>query len=230
MPSNFNSREYLDKDLNKFLENEKFNTYFNYLIQENEKYNLTGITDIDEVYYKHFYDSIYISKVINLENKSILDVGSGAGFPSLPLRIINESIKVTIIDSLTKRITFLNELCKILDLNDVSVINGRAEEIEKKHFFDIVTARAVARLNILAELTIPHVKKGGYMIAMKSVNFETELKEAEKAILKLGGIVEAVKKYQISKNEYHVLILIKKIKDTPDEYPRSFSRIKRSPL
>ncbi len=230
MSENFKVREYLDPKLNDFLKNEKFLRYFEFLASENTKYNLTRITEIDEVYYKHFYDSLYLSKVIDVEHKSILDVGSGAGFPSIPLKIIYPSLKPTIIDSLNKRIDFLKELVKRLELENVRFIHGRAEEQDKIKKYDIVTARAVARLNILAEISLPYVKIGGYFIAFKSMNYEEELKEAKAAITKLGGKVNDIISYPVSIDENHVLIIIEKIKATPDIYPRHFSKIKKSPL
>ncbi len=230
MGEKFELREYLDQEINSFLQNEKFYKYYEFLISENKKYNLTRITEINDVYYKHFYDSLYINKVVDLKNKSILDVGAGAGFPSVPLSIINKDIEITIIDSLRKRINFLKGLIEILAVDNITLINGRAEELEKKHLYDVVTARAVAKLNILAEITIPYVKKGGFFIAMKSLNFEDELKEASEAIKKLGGKIIETITYSISEDEKHTLIIIKKIEDTPSIYPRHFSKIKKSPL
>jgi 16S rRNA (guanine527-N7)-methyltransferase len=230
MIEKFKSREYLDEKLNKLLENEKFLEYYKFLVSENNKYNLTRITEIDEVFYKHFYDSIFLYDVIETKNKTILDVGSGAGFPSIPLKIIEPTIKPSIIDALNKRIEFLKHLIDKLDLHDVKLIHGRAEELSKSYKYDIVTARAVSKLNILAELTLPFVKLGGYFIAFKSVNYQEELNEAGKGIEKLGGVIDRVVKYPISREEEHVLIIIKKIKNTPEMYPRHFGKIKKSPL
>ncbi len=230
MAEKFEIRNQLDKDLIELLKDEKFYQYYQFLISENKKYNLTRITDVNDVYYKHFYDSIYLSKLINLDNQEILDVGSGAGFPSIPLRIINPKIQITIIDSLNKRIHFLEELIGILKISNVKLIHGRAEELAKKQFYDIVVARAVAKLNILAEITLPYVKTGGFFVAMKSVNFENELSEANSAIAKLGGKVISADKYKIDENEEHVLIIIKKISPTPSMFPRQFGKIKKSPL
>ena len=149
----------------------KFEAYFKKLVEVNEVMNLTSITDHDGVYNKHFLDSLSIAKAIDLnKEQTLLDVGSGAGFPSIPLAIVSNKISVTIIDALNKRISFLNDLAKELELDNVKALHIRAEEYakEKRNSFDIVTARAVARLNILSELCLPLVKVGGYFIAMKS--------------------------------------------------------------
>jgi len=223
-------RRDLDNSINELLKNNKFNIYYEYLIAENEHTNLTRIVDENEVYYKHFYDSIILSKYIDLKNKKFLDVGAGAGFPSIPLKIIEDSLNITIVDSLNKRIKFLTRLTDELDLNHIILVHGRAEEMAKKHHFDIVTSRAVARLNILAELTIPFVKIGGYFIAYKSINYKEELDEAANSIKVLGGEIERVEHYNISKDEVRVLIFIKKVKATQKGYPRQFGKIKKQPL
>ena len=226
----FNKRDYLYEDLNKQLEDSRFFQYYEELIKINKITNLTRITDIDSVYYKHFYDSIVLIKYLNLKNMSLLDVGSGAGFPSLPLKIVENSLKVTIVDSLNKRIKFLDSLTQILNLKNIKLIHGRAEEMDLKNYFDIVTSRAVAKLNILIELTLPFVKVGGYFIAYKSINYQEELNEAINGINTLGGSIEKVIEYEISKEEKRVLIFIKKIKKTDYRYPRIFGKIKKSPL
>ncbi len=226
----FNVRENLDKDMNQLLKNPKFNTYYEYLMEVNKITNLTRITEEDSVYYKHFYDSIILSKYIDIKNKKFLDVGAGAGFPSIPLKIIEDSLKVTIVDSLNKRINFLNDLMIKLDLSNVTLIHSRVEELKSKESYDIVTARAVAKLNILAEITIPYVKVGGYFIAFKSVNYKEELNEALPGIAKLGGKVDKVVEYEINDDEKRVFILIKKIKKTDSIYPRHFGKIKKAPL
>lgn len=208
----------------------QFETYYEYLINQNEIMNLTAITDKEEVYLKHFFDSLWLTKVGSFDNATLLDVGSGAGFPSLPLKIINPSMKVTIVDALQKRIDFLNRLSDKLSIDDNKLIHGRIEEFIKKNYFDFVTARAVARLNILTELCLPFVKVGGKFIAMKSINYEEELHEAKNAIEKLGGVIEEVIEYPLEEGLNHVLIVIKKVRNTTDFYPRSFSLIKKKPL
>lgn len=226
----FEKRIYLDSNLNTLLENPKFNIYYEYLIKENQHTNLTRITEINDVYYKHFYDSIVLSKYVDLKDKTFLDVGAGAGFPSVPLKIIEDSLNLTIVDSLNKRIKFLFNLTKELDINCCNLIHGRAEELGKREHFDFVTSRAVARLNILLELTLPYVKIGGYFVAYKSIKYNEELSEAMNAIKTLGGVLEKVEEYKISKTEKRVLIFIKKIKKTNNLYPRLFGKIKKNPL
>jgi 16S rRNA (guanine527-N7)-methyltransferase len=152
---------------------EQFDIYFKFLVEYNEVVNLTAITDEEEVYIKHFYDSILLSKVIDLNSiKSLCDVGAGAGFPSIPLKILYPELNVTIVDGLDKRIKFLTLLCQKLDIKGVNLVHGRAEDYAKTHreSFDIVTARAVARFNILNELCIPLVKVGGHFISLKGKN------------------------------------------------------------
>ena len=226
----FNKRDYLDSDLNTLLDNPKFAAYYEYLIKENLHTNLTRITELNDVYYKHFYDSIILSKYVELKKSSILDVGAGAGFPSIPLKIIEDTLDLTIVDSLNKRIKFLTELTEKLELKNCNLIHGRAEELSKDKKYDLVTSRAVARLNILAELTIPYLKKGGYFIAYKSINYQEELEEAMSAIEELGAKFDSIKEYAISDSETRVLIFIKKIKETKNIYPRSFGKIKKQPL
>ncbi len=220
----------IDILLKNRLDDIKFKLYYDYLIERNQHINLTNITSFEDVYEKHFYDSVFISTVIDLQDKTLLDIGAGAGFPSIPNRIIENSLKVTIVDGLSKRINFLKELCEILDISNVSLIHGRAEELSKKEAFDIVTARAVAKLNVLSEIALPFVKKNGYFAAFKSINFESELQEANRAISILGGEVEKVFLYKINEEIIHSLILIKKIKSTPNIYPRAFAKIKKTPL
>ncbi len=212
----------------------KFEAYFKKLVEVNEVMNLTSITDHDGVYNKHFLDSLSIAKAIDLnKEQTLLDVGSGAGFPSIPLAIVSNKISVTIIDALNKRISFLNDLAKELELDNVKALHIRAEEYakEKRNSFDIVTARAVARLNILSELCLPLVKVGGYFIAMKSQDYKDELKEALNGIQILGGSVEATIPFELPDDQgFRTLIIIKKVKETNKKYPRAFARIKEKPL
>ena len=211
----------------------KFDLYYNKLIEVNSYMNLTAITEKNDVYNKHFLDSLYVSKALDTTKKiTLLDVGSGAGFPSIPLAIVNNNIDVCIIDALNKRINFLNDLVKYLGLNNVLAYHKRAEEFakEKRESFDYVTARAVARLNVLSELCLPLVKVGGYFIAMKS-NGDEELEEANNAIKKLGGSVEDILEFNLPDMAgKRQLILIKKISNTPSKYPREFKKIKEKPL
>lgn len=208
----------------------QFSTYFDYLVNQNQVMNLTAITEMNEVYTKHFFDSLWLTKVGTFEQKTLLDVGSGAGFPSIPLKIICPSLQVTIIDALQKRIDFLSRLSSQIEITDNKLIHGRVEEFIMKNYFDYVTARAVARLNILTELCLPFVKVGGKFIAMKSINYEEELKEAENAIDKLGGKIETVIEYELENDLKRVLIVINKVRNTTDYYPRAFGLIKKKPL
>lgn len=226
----FKIRKKLDNELLNLLKNEKFNIYYNYLVKQNKLMNLTTITELDEVYYKHFYDSIYITKLINFSNKNVLDIGAGAGFPSIPIKIINNDFSLTIVDGLKKRIDFLSRLSEKLSLNRIKLIHGRAEEIEKFDCFDIILARAVAKLDILLELALPTLKVNGLFIAYKSINYHSELKEANKALNILGGEIYNIVEYNIDNNLKHVFIIIKKTKSTPKKYPRKYAKIKKSPL
>lgn len=206
----------------------QFDIYYRRLIEWNNKINLTAITEENEVYIKHFYDSIFLSQATTFKSKNILDVGAGAGFPSIPLKIIYPNLDVTIIDALKKRIDFLSILTKDLDLS-VTLIHGRAEEHDKKNTYDIVTARAVANLRMLSELCIPFVKKNGYFIAMKGQNYQLELEESKKALLILKAKLESKISYQVDEQN-HVILKFKKIAETPNKYPRRFSNIKSKPL
>ena len=209
----------------------KFSKYRELLLKWNEKFNLTAITDEDEIEEKHFVDSLYLDKFISLENKTLLDVGSGAGFPGLPLAIAHPSLKVTLLESNGKKVTFLKEVIKELELKNAEVIQARAEELNKREQFDIVTARAVKELNILLELCFYMVKVGGSFIAYKSSNIDAEIKNATHAFKALE-----ISKY--TKHEYNlpkcldnrVLLVILKEKVTKKKYPRHYSLISKSPL
>ena len=221
------------KELNielTFEQQELFRKYYEFLIQENKKYNLTAITDEEEVYYKHFYDSLTLIKT-NLikEGVSLCDIGSGAGFPGIPLKIIYPNLKLTIVESQTKKTEFLKKLVNFLELDNVEIINKRAEEYAHTKYFDVVTARAVADLSILNELCLPLVKKGGYFIAMKG-NYDEELKRTLNGINILGGKLIEVLSFELPKDMgKRNLIIIKKEKMVQG-YPRAFSQIKKKPL
>lgn len=219
-----------NQELLGLLNNPKFSIYYEDLIAKNQVMNLTNITEKKEVYDKHFYDSIILSHMFHLKNKSLLDIGAGAGFPSLPLKIVEPNLMVTIIDGLNKRINFLQELTKKLAILDITLIHGRAEEMDKNILYDFVTARAVAKLNILVELALPFIKLNGYFIAYKSINYHEELEEAQTGIIKLGGKLNNIYIYDVNEEIKHALIVIKKVKVTPSIYPRSYGKIKKSPL
>lgn len=207
--------------------------YYKFLVEKNKVMNLTGITDYDGVYYKHFYDSLSLNQSIDLKTVStMLDIGSGAGFPGIVIKIFYPHIKLTIVDSLGKRITFLKELAEYLGLTGIDFVCDRAENYikQRRNYYDLVTARAVAPIDILDELAIPFVKVGGYLIAMKASNFKEELSRAEKGIEILGGKVTDIISFNLPNDlgERH-LLKIKKVTEN-NRYPRSFKDIKNKPL
>lgn len=207
------------------LQLQQLERYYELLIEYNKVMNLTGITLKEDVYLKHFYDSLTITKVIDLNNYSTLcDVGTGAGFPGLVIKIIYPHLKVTLLDSLNKRLNFLNIVIKELNLKDITTIHTRVEEYNKK--FDITVARAVAPLNILLEYCIPITKVNGYFIAMKGKN-----EEAPNALLKLNSEIIETNSFLLPvENSNRTIIKIKKIKGTDKKYPRKYSEIKKNPL
>ncbi len=211
----------------------KLERYFSFLVEFNSHTNLTSITEHDEVYIKHFLDSMLLNVSYDLSNKTLCDVGAGAGFPSVPNAIINKDVKVDIVDSLNKRINFLNELVSLIELDNVKAYHARAEEwaLSKRESYDVVSARAVARLNVLVELCMPLVKVGGVFIAMKSLEASEELKEAKKAIETLGGEVIDIKHYDLPFNfGQRDIIIIRKVSKCPNKYPRAFAKIKQNPI
>ncbi|MCW1815448.1 16S rRNA (guanine(527)-N(7))-methyltransferase RsmG [Streptococcus agalactiae] len=214
----------------------QFETYFRLLVEWNEKINLTAITDKEEVYLKHFYDSIapILQGYIDNSSLSILDIGAGAGFPSIPMKILYPEIDITIIDSLNKRINFLNILANELELSGVHFFHGRAEDFgQDKVFrakFDIVTARAVARMQVLAELTIPFLKVNGRLIALKAAAAEEELISAEKALKTLFSQVTVNKNYKLPNGDDRNITIVSKKKETPNKYPRKAGTPNKKPL
>lgn len=214
----------------------QFAKYFELLIDWNEKINLTAITLESEVYLKHFYDSVVPVKYGLIPNKavSLLDIGAGAGFPSLPLKILYPELKVTIIDSLNKRINFLSTLIETLGLENVQLLHGRAEDFGQnpkyRAQFDFVTARAVARLNVLSELTLPFLKKNGELLAYKASKFGEEVSEAKPAVTLLGGKLERSIDYKLPDNSERHIAVIKKVLKTPGRFPRKAGTPNRNPL
>ncbi|MGD6782365.1 16S rRNA (guanine(527)-N(7))-methyltransferase RsmG [Sutcliffiella horikoshii] len=214
----------------------QFDTYYKLLVEWNEKMNLTAITDEEEVYLKHFYDSTTASFYVDLNQElSLCDVGAGAGFPSIPLKICFPNLKVTIVDSLNKRITFLQNLANELGLKNVHFVHDRAETFGKnadyREKFDLVTARAVARLSVLSELCLPLVKEGGMFVPMKAAAASDELEKGKKALQILGGKLEKVHSFSLplEESERNILI-INKIKSTPKKYPRKPGTPNKQPL
>ena len=203
------------------------------LLERNKVMNLTAITDPCDVAALHLLDCAYLLTAADFRGKSVVDVGTGAGFPGMPLRILEPNFDLTLLDSLGKRVDFLRETADAMGLRRVRCVHARAEEFVRKHReqFDIATSRAVAQLNVLCELTLPLVKVGGVFLAMKSVESDPELQEARSAIAQLGGAVEDVTDYTIPGTEVtHRVVRIRKERPTPAGFPRAFARIKKAPL
>ena len=215
---------------------DQFERYFELLIEWNEKINLTAITEKNEVYLKHFYDSIapVLQGLIDNQDHKLLDIGAGAGFPSLPMKIIYPQLDVTIIDSLNKRINFLKLLAEELKLDKVHFYHGRAEDLaQDKAFraqFDLVTARAVARMQVLSELTIPYLKVGGKLLALKASNAPEELEEAKNALNLLFSKVQDNLSYALPNGDPRFITVVEKKKETPNKYPRKAGMPNKRPL
>lgn len=209
----------------------KLEIYADFLVKYNENVNLTAITDGREIFVKHFLDSILLLKYVDIpSNSSIIDVGTGAGFPSVPMKIYRPDLKITLLDSLNKRINFLQQLCEMTQI-DAEFIHGRAEDYGKesqyREKFDFSCARAVANLSVLSEYCIPFVKIGGYFISMKGPN--EIIDESNKAVELLGGKIKSDIQYSLE-NDTRRIIAIEKISQTPTKYPRNSSQIKKKPL
>jgi len=214
----------------------QFERYFELLVEWNEKINLTAITEKEEVYLKHFYDSIapILQGLIENQPIKLLDIGAGAGFPSLPMKILYPQLDVTIIDSLNKRINFLNLLAQELGLENVHFYHGRAEDFaQDKNFraqFDIVTARAVARMQVLSELTIPFLKVGGQLIALKAAAADEELADAKNALNSLFAKPILNENYRLPNGDGRNVTIVDKKKETPNKYPRRAGIPNKKPL
>ena len=211
----------------------QFNKYYELLVEYNKVMNLTGITEYEEVLEKHFYDSLTMANKVNLDNSTLVDIGAGAGFPCIPLKIAFPSLDVTVVDSLAKRMKFLEVVIKELNLENIRCLAMRGEDFAKLHReeFDYVTARAVARLNILNEITIPLVKVGGYFVALKGQDGLIEISECKDAFSKLGAKIEMIDEFNLpSENAKRINIFIKKEKKTNVIYPRDYAKIKKNPL
>jgi 16S rRNA (guanine527-N7)-methyltransferase len=208
----------------------QFEKYCSLLIEWNEKMNLTSITEHDDVFNKHFVDSLIGEEFIK-KDATIIDIGTGAGFPSLPIKIVRKDVNLTLNDCLNKRLIFLNEVIKELNLEKVKTLHSRAEDLPKNVKYDYALSRAVASLNTLSEYCLPFVKVGGYFIAYKSKDIDEELKNSEKAIEILGGKIEEIKEISIPDTDIvRKLVFIKKIKETPQKYPRGKNLPKTKPL
>ncbi len=211
---------------------EQFCVYYDFLLQENQKFNLTAITQPLEVVVKHFIDSVLPQSHIK-PSAHIIDIGTGAGFPGVPLKILRPDLKVTLLDSLQKRIKFLNELINKLKLQDIKAIHARAEDYvkAKREQFDVALSRAVAQIPTLSEYLLPYLKIGGKAIMYKGANAEEEIKMGGYAIKILGGQIEGQEEFQLNEvNSMRTIIFISKISHTPSKYPRGKNQPKISPL
>ena len=207
--------------------------YASLLLEKNRVMNLTAITDPQEVATLHLLDCAALLTMADLRGKRAIDVGTGAGFPGMVLRIMEPDFDLTLLDSLGKRVDFLREVCAALSLQRVDCVHARAEEFAADHRqqYDVAMSRAVANLNVLCELTLPLVKVGGQFLAMKSVSSDEEIQGARGAIGQLGGRIADIQDYTVPETQVrHRLVVIEKVKDTPAIYPRSFARIKKAPL
>lgn len=213
-----------------------FHKYSRLLREWNEVMNLTAITDEDEIILKHFADSASVLSYMDIpKNATAIDIGTGAGFPGLPVKIVRPDIKMTLVDSLNKRVNFLKTVCDEISLENVECIHARAEELsrksDKRESFDYCLSRAVAALNVLAEYCLPFVKVGGYLAALKGPNAYKEIEEGKKAIDVLGGKLVEVKEIEIPYTDLkHTLVVIEKNKSTPSVYPRKGASISKKPI
>lgn len=214
---------------------DQFKKYYELLIEWNSFMNLTSITDKNEVILKHFADSIALFRYLNLSDESLIDVGTGAGFPGIPLKIVCPKLKVTLVDSLNKRVNFLNEVIGCLNLEDIFTVHSRAEDLAHndvyREKFDYCVPRAVANLSTLSELCLPFVKTGGYFIPYKSEKTSEEISAAQNAIAILGGKLDKVEEYYLPNTDMlRTLVFISKKKSSPKKYPRKAGTPTREPI
>lgn len=225
-------KKYLNIELSDF-QISQFDVYYTYLITYNKTTNLTRITDEHEVYYKHFFDSLSLVKTLDFRHiESICDMGSGAGFPSIPLKIVYPHLKITIIDSLNKRIIFLNQLIEKLNISDITPIHDRIEHFALTHqeTFDFVTARALGHLSLISEMGIPMTKVGGHFMGLKAQNYEEEFNSSKHAIKMLGGVLKQIETFDLPYQYGHrVHINIEKIKHVKG-FPRNYAQMIKKPL
>lgn len=211
----------------------RYRRYYDILSEQNKVMNLTAIDGEDEAARLHFLDSAALLTLVEAEGKSLIDVGSGAGFPGMALKIACPSLSLTLLDSLDKRVRFLQSLAGELGFSDVQCLHARAEEAPDalRESFDYAASRAVARLNLLSELCLPFVKVGGFFLAMKGPGAAGEAEEAKRAITTLGGTLRRIAEYPIPGTDTrHSLVLIEKTRPTPRQYPRRWAQIKKNPL
>lgn len=225
------------KNINLELNDEKVKKFYNYmelLLQWNEKVNLTAITEPNDIILKHFIDSLTIERYID-KNVNIIDIGTGAGFPGIPISIARTDINITLMDSLNKRIKFLDEVIKENKLNNAKTIHARAEELARdkdyREKFDIATSRAVASLNVLLEYMLPFVKVGGYCICMKGSNIEDEILNSKRALNALNGVIEKIEEFELPNSDMsRNIIIVKKVEKTLSKYPRKAGTPTKDPL
>ena len=214
-------------------ESNKLYMYMNLMLEWNKKINLTSITDEEDIIIKHFVDSLSINKYLS-KNKNVMHVGTGAGFPGIPLKIFNEDIEFILVDSLNKRINFLEEVKQALNINKLELVHSRIEDLAKdikyREKIDMVVSRAVANLSVLSEYMLPFVKIGGFCICMKGANIDDELENPKNAIKILGGKIEKVESLVLPGNLERNIIIIKKEKETPNSYPRKAGIPSKKPL
>lgn len=211
---------------------EQFKKYLSLLQEWNEKMNLTAIVDEEEAIEKHFYDSIYSSKEFKYDDQSLLDLGSGAGFPGVPLKIVFPNLFVTLLEPTTKRVTFLNEVIKELGLKGIVTVNARAEDYVKevREYYDIVTARAVANMQVLMELAIPLLRVGGTFIALKGSKGNEEHEQSKNAQKQLFIELTKTQIWSLTSGDQRINLFYKKLKETLLKYPRQYGQIKKKPL
>lgn len=213
----------------------KLEKYYELLIEWNQKMNLTALTEPQDVALKHFCDSILLLQYAEIkEGASIIDVGTGAGFPSVPIKIVRPDIKLCLLDSLNKRLMFLKEVVDVLNLSDVEIVHSRAEDGAKnnklRETFDYATSRAVAQLNVLSEYCLPYVKVGGQFVAMKGKYSQEEIANSKNAIKLLGGKCHNIKEYELIDTSQRTIIVIDKLSTTDKRYPRTSAKIKSKAL